>query len=1026
MLGEVAGARAGLLVRRRLTERLRGLFETHPVVALLGPAGQGKTVLAQQYALRHCGPVAWLSLTLRERDPVRLLSFLHGELARQLDRFGSAALEGMLQAGEVDPSDLEVPLRHLRVALERLIAQRPLVVLDDVHRLDGANSACTVLRMILESPKAGIKWLLCARPPLPDDLLPGDGLPVFIDADELRFDANEVEALYREIFCEPVTLTQVQHLLDETNGHPLALAMSRFGLLGKDSLRQELLRSLAPEDAELLMRLALLPRADMALLRDLLGADAPARISAMARHIPGLTPQPGHGAHVLHDTVRAWFEEAARDHFHESERRRFLHRAAEHMARRGDVVDAIRLHLDSGECERAARMLEHAGARLLGQGLHATCQEFLSRLPAERIKGSPRLLLIEGAARAVSGDVEAQKILARAMDLARRHGDAVTELMALLRILEYEGGVGGGFHHVESLTKRAETLGRQLGDELTPAAKAWMHCILGASHQLGLGDYERANAHLRQAKPLVQRYGLVNLQALVAYMFSQGHMAKGEFDSARGYLEELDRLQNTGRLCNLYRHLFAIAACNWLLLTSEYELMVELADAALHATTRRSDAPTVLMQTYLARWKAESLLALGRESAALETIDQALSRIPPQRFHYLECQLLQLSALAASAVGATRRAANDAERAAKLRAPFRREPHQQSYHALFLGAAWLMLGDNERAARHLKEAERLARRLDKRHVLAAARLYLGLVSERAGQAEEADRRFESAQALLRHHSYGHIVASTPQLLLDALASGLRHGMTAEVVMPLAVNLWRGVDDNGRLVPLLRARTLGRLELTDRLGHALGGTRMSATQRNLFAILLSRPGYQISHAEAQAILYQESPLKKARASLDTLLSRTRRLLDTQFGEGSGRRHIDVCNGIIRLRHVAASHETFEQGVRFVRDALRRRHGWEVGAFGPRTLLKHYGGPFVPEVKGVDAVDAERMRLHELHRQLLRDVVAFLSDAGKGRAARDLFRLAAPLHAGDPELEADVHIRYPINRPPSDPGRARSCP
>jgi hypothetical protein len=70
-----APTRPGLLSRVQLLDWLEASAAT-PVVAICGPAGYGKTVLAADGAKRDPRPFVWLSIVPNDNDPTVLLTYL--------------------------------------------------------------------------------------------------------------------------------------------------------------------------------------------------------------------------------------------------------------------------------------------------------------------------------------------------------------------------------------------------------------------------------------------------------------------------------------------------------------------------------------------------------------------------------------------------------------------------------------------------------------------------------------------------------------------------------------------------------------------------------------------------------------------------------------------------------------------------------------------------------------------------------------------------------------------------------------
>ena len=142
-------SRAGLLRRGVLIDRLSSSSEV-PILAVLAPAGYGKSTVLAQWAESDPRQFAWLSIDDRDNDPAVLLSYIALALG------GAAALgpdvaEALASPG---PSVWSAAVPRLGAAL----AKRPqafVLVLDDVDRLTESDSA-DVARCPREPPQ---EWI---------------------------------------------------------------------------------------------------------------------------------------------------------------------------------------------------------------------------------------------------------------------------------------------------------------------------------------------------------------------------------------------------------------------------------------------------------------------------------------------------------------------------------------------------------------------------------------------------------------------------------------------------------------------------------------------------------------------------------------------------------------------------------------------------------------------------------------------------------------------------------------------------
>jgi LuxR family maltose regulon positive regulatory protein len=175
----------------------RRLDEAHGarLVAVIAPAGSGKTVLLAEWARDDAGTrTAWVSLDPDDADPRRLRAAILAAVAAAGPAGSAVTRPPDAEAGH--GGDGEDPTDAL---LDALDAVRPPVrlVLDDVHVLAGSRAGTEVLTRLLRRNPAGVRLVLAARsdPPLALPRLRVEGLLTELRADELRFSPDDAAAL---------------------------------------------------------------------------------------------------------------------------------------------------------------------------------------------------------------------------------------------------------------------------------------------------------------------------------------------------------------------------------------------------------------------------------------------------------------------------------------------------------------------------------------------------------------------------------------------------------------------------------------------------------------------------------------------------------------------------------------------------------------------------------------------------------------------------------------------------------------
>jgi DNA-binding SARP family transcriptional activator len=160
---EIPAPAKDIVVRARLSRRLRELLDCHTVVTVFGTAGAGKTT-AVALAVRELGrPIAWLSLDGTEQAAGRLLVYLE------------AAVEGAVAAATgvaADALGSSLPLGEaVGLLAESLQGSRLLVVCDNVERIAADGNCHAVLSSFARYLPSDVNLVLISRVDITLDLV---------------------------------------------------------------------------------------------------------------------------------------------------------------------------------------------------------------------------------------------------------------------------------------------------------------------------------------------------------------------------------------------------------------------------------------------------------------------------------------------------------------------------------------------------------------------------------------------------------------------------------------------------------------------------------------------------------------------------------------------------------------------------------------------------------------------------------------------------------------------------------------
>ncbi|WP_436498654.1 BTAD domain-containing putative transcriptional regulator [Actinokineospora sp. HUAS TT18] len=241
----------GTVARPRLDELLSEGTRRR-LVTVVADAGFGKSTLLASWAARN--PCAWYTVTAEDRTLAGMVTGLLDALRLRVPGL-SSAIAGVLDGPRGPDADAEQPMRALAYAaalaeaLERLLTDDLVLVLDDVQELRPEDPAATLVEGLIRAGPPSLHLVLASRTRVPFrvERLRGRGQVLEIGAATLAFTAQETEEALCAVLGEASPhLAAVVH--DAVRGWPAAARLAG-----------EALRPVPPADREARLRRALRP-----------------------------------------------------------------------------------------------------------------------------------------------------------------------------------------------------------------------------------------------------------------------------------------------------------------------------------------------------------------------------------------------------------------------------------------------------------------------------------------------------------------------------------------------------------------------------------------------------------------------------------------------------------------------------------------------------------------------------------------------------------------------------------------------
>ena len=580
-----------LIARERLLARLNAGAQGR-VTIISAPAGFGKTTLVSTWhgGQPHPAELAWFSVDDGDNDPARFLAYLCAALKYD---------DPLLDTAVLAPDQIEL----VGAGLVNALSQRPnrvMLVLDDYHTINNTDIH-SLLAQLIESAPSQLHVVITSRldPPIPLSRLRAGSLLNEVHADELRFSAAEVQALFATVLNLELPADDAEALADRTEGWAAGIVLAGLSIQRRgnasafiaefsgsnryvfDYLAEEVLRRQPRELREFLIYTSILSRVCAPLANSLTGrTDGRQMLAATEGGNLFITPL---------DEERRWyryhhlFAEFLAEQLQEAEPEQVaqLHRrASAWFYAQGLNEEAVEHALRAADYPSVVGIIRDIGPQFMMQGRPRTVRDWIEALPATELTADPDLCLILSGALIYLGDLDAVSPVLDLVDdwltaqPASTQWNRLAGRAAALRALIafYQTDAGAAHMHATRALELLPSTDRRFIAIAT--------YVLGAA---SLGQDVRVGRDLiSTAIPMLDADGNLLLSVHARYSLCKVYVNEGRLHDAMQLCQEVERsaIGRGATASELVNHTMAGLLQEWNMLDEAEERILRAAEIA--------------------------------------------------------------------------------------------------------------------------------------------------------------------------------------------------------------------------------------------------------------------------------------------------------------------------------------------------------------------------------------------------------------------------------------------------------------
>jgi ATP/maltotriose-dependent transcriptional regulator MalT/DNA-binding SARP family transcriptional activator len=862
-----------------------------PIVWLTAPPGSGKSTLVASYLEARDLPHVWYQADSGDADPATFVHYMR-TAAAQLAGKTAAALPLFT------PEPQQNLARFARSFFRDFFSVLPnpcVVVFDNFQEMRVKAAGRTAFAHGLEEIPEGITLIVVSRTDPPPEFarLAASLKIAHIDPAELRCTAEEAEAILGK---QKLDREHLQRIQQQSDGWVAALVLLREHLSrrgatvdeslgeGRDAIFQyfagEIFNGAKPENQRVLMLTAIPPSVTQSEAIALTGSeDAPRLLDYLyRRHLFTDRRRGAETSYHYHALFREFLLEELKNLVPAAERKDATRRAAELLAARGQVSDALALFRDAGEWESMRSLIRAHALEWARQGRAQAVSDWIDALPPGMRAADPWLEYWSGRAWIFVQPERGRPALERAFAAFRAAGDLRGQALSLNTIVTGYYYEWANFAPIDRWLPEFDRLlahGAPMLDAESElrAYTAWVIGLL-------LREPENANLARRAQRldELIDDESDLNLRVMAASVLFNYINWKTEGESAAALVGRIEPILGKPEVTPLMQVWWRTHLSFWHYVNGRY------GESTAVMTDARAIAERYGLEAYMFEIDhadASALVNKGEHAAAkarLELMERGLSparRMQWPYFYHVRSMLEQR-------VGHPEASLQDGERALALARELSLPSLQLPHFLARAAQARAATGDWDGALRAADEATALAPEFERAAFEQRRELLQIEVDFEAGETQRASERLAAVLAGYRAQGQFVFMRSRPDLAARLANFALQHGIETEFVRAL-------IERNALVAPSdasadwpfrLRIRLLGGFELV-RDGHSVTFTG-KAQQRplDLLKLLVALGGVNVDIQQLTAALWPDADGAAAKTSFDSTLFRLRKLLDVE--------------------------------------------------------------------------------------------------------------------------------------------------